>query len=143
MTTLYISNQYYAKIYVITACYYNRQSIITYTNIVNILFIVYLKMKLIDSMDWVIDKTKKEELQLMIMKTAKNYYWYTSHWRIIDIAVKNTIIPIKYKWKDYHHTYSTKTIPWWVMWYDVPVVKQIDRKIENGVIYKYNHNQWE
>ncbi len=100
-------------------------------------------MKLIDSMDWVIDKTKKEELQLMIMKTAKNYYWYTSHWRIIDIAVKNTIIPIKYKWKDYHYTYATRAIPWWVMWYDVPVVNQINRKIEWGSIYYYNHNQWE
>lgn len=41
----------------------------------------------IETMDWVIDKSKKETLEFLIYKiwTDSRYHWYTSHGRIIEV----------------------------------------------------------
>lgn len=96
-----------------------------------------------------IDTKKKQEFQFLIAKKwcLARYYLYTSHWKIIDIWKKDLDVGREYKGKKYWRGYYYKGIgmSWILDIYDIPVVTQIDRKINKVTweVLEYNREQWE
>ena len=95
-----------------------------------------------------IDTKKKQEFEFMIQKKwpLARYYLYTTHWKIIDIGKINLQVGREYKGKKYRWGYFYKGIGMSGVLdiYDLPVVTQIDRKVnkDTGEVLDYNWEEW-
>jgi len=96
-----------------------------------------------------IDTKKKQEFEFLIQKKwpLARYYLYTSHWKIIDIWKKNLDVGREYKGKKYRWGYFYKGIgmSWVLDIYDVPLVQEIDKKINKDtwevLVYNWDNDE--